>query len=342
MDNTCGSEVISAATSTKDDQTLAGAILGTTDAGRILEDLQALCGHWLSSDLEEVLFCTLGVGATFGLRLRDGRRVALKAHPPGTSPDFLRAARKVQEHSRRRGFPAPGSILGPVPFGNGLATVDELLEQGELAGGQDPAVRRLMARTLNRLIELSNEVSGVEALSQGWNWPARDELWPPPHNALFDFGATAAGAGWIDEMAANAKGSVDEFRGPVVIGHADWSVDQMRFEGNEVGAVYDWDSLRFDKEVVFVGIAASNFAATWHKEPPNPPTPEEAKLFVADFEAARTEPFSEGERGAIFAAAVYAIAYIARCEHAIDRKGEKTRGSFREILPSYAEAFLAI
>ncbi len=72
-----------------------------------------------------------------------------------------------------------------------------------------------------RLIELSNEVSGVEALSQGWNWPARDELWPPPHNALFDFEATAAGAEWIDGIAAYAKDLVDEFQAPVVVGHAD-------------------------------------------------------------------------------------------------------------------------
>ena len=341
MDDMRGPEVIAAAISTKDDQTLVGSTLGTTDAGRILEDLHAFCRHWLSSGAEEILFCTLGVGATFGLRLRDGRRLALKAHPPGTSPDFLRDVQKVQEHLHRRGFPAPGQILGPVPFSSCFATVDELLDRGEPADGHDSMIRRSMARTLNRLIELSNEVSGVEALSRGWNWPTRQDLWPPPHNALFDFEATIAGAEWIDGIAANAKELVDEFQAPVVIGHADWSVDQMRFEDDAASAVYDWDSLRFDKEVVFVGIAASNFAATWRTEIPNPPTPDEAKLFVADFEAARTKPFSEGERRAIFAAAVYAVAYIARCEHAIGPKSENVRGSFRETLPSYAKAFLA-
>lgn len=136
---------------------------------RILEDLQALCGHWLFSEPEKILFCTLGVGATFGLRLRDGRRVALKARPPGTSTNFLRAVQKVQGHCQRRGLPAPSPILSPVPFSSGFATVDELLGHGEPAGGHDPAVRSSMARTLVRLIELSNEVSGVEALSQGWN-----------------------------------------------------------------------------------------------------------------------------------------------------------------------------
>ena len=342
MDDMRGSEVIVAAISTENSQTLARSIIGTADIARILEDLRALCEHWLSSDPEEILFCTVGVGATFGLRLRDGRRVALKAHPPGRSPDFLLAVQKVQDHLHSRGFPAPSPILGPVPFSSGFVTADELLDRGEPDDGHDPVVRRAMALALNRLIGLAGEVSDVEAISQGWNWPARQDLWPTPHNALFDFEMTAAGAEWIDDIAADAKKTVDEFQAPAVIGHADWSVDQMRFEANTVSAVYDWDSLRLDKEAVFVGIAASNFAATWHARPPNPPTPEEAMLFVTDYEAARAKPFSEGECGAIFAAAVYAAAYIARCEHAVDPGRSSVRGSFREVLLSYKKAFLYV
>ena len=342
MEDIRGLEVIPAAIATEDNRKLAGSLLGTTDAARISEDLRALCEHWLSSDLAEILFCALGVGATFGLRLADSRLVVLKAHSPEKSLDFLKAVQKVQDYLHRRGFPASRPILSPIPFGNNAATVDELLDRGEPANGHDPAVRRSMARTLACLVEVANELTDVEDLSQGWNWPARDQLWPLPHNALFDFDATADGAEWIDDIAADAKEMVDEFQGPVVIGHADWSVDQMRFEANTASAVYDWDSLRFDKEVVFVGIAASNFAATWRTEPPNPPTPEEARLFVADFEAARSTPFSEDERHAIFAAAVYAVAYIARCEHAVDAEQKDVRGSFREILTSYVAAVLYV
>lgn len=334
-----GVEAISAALSSEEGEILASSILGNTDAESILANLEALCETSLSSGLKEMLFCNLGVGATFGLRLSDGCRITLKAHPPGRSSNFLQAVQRVQGHLLRRGFPAPRPILDPVPFGNGVATVDEFLDEGEAADGHDPAVRGSMARTLACLIELAREVSDVEALSQGWNWPAREDLWPPPHNALFDFEATAAGAGWIDEIAACSKELADEFQGPIVIGHADWSVDQMRFEGNAVSAVYDWDSLRLDKEVVFVGIAASNFAATWRGETPNPPSPEEARLFVADFEAARGEPFSEDEREALFGTVVYAAAYMARCEHALDSGRKNVRGSFREILPSYKAAF---
>ncbi len=337
MQTFSGTEKISTALYSRESRTLASSIIGKTYPQQLLEDLNSFCERRLSSGLEEILFCELGVGATFGLRLSNGGEVVLKAHPPGHSPDFLKATREVQRHLHRRGFPSPGLVLGPALFGCGVATVDEFLDEGEAADGHDPAVSGSMARTLARLIELARQVSGVEALSQGWNWPARENLWPAPHNALFDFEATAVGAGWIDEIAAESKKLVDEFQAPRVIGHADWSVDQMRFEDKTVSAVYDWDSLRWDKEVVFVGIAASNFAATWHGETPNPPTPEEARLFVADFEAARGESFSENERRAIFAAAVYAVAYMARCEHAVDPERNDVRGSFRETLPLYSE-----
>lgn len=341
MDELRGTAGIPAAISSRDGQILAESILETRNAERIFADLDAFCELRLSSGLEEVLFCNLGVGATFGLRLRDGRRITIKAHPPERSKDFLHAVHEVQKHLHRLGFPSPEPVLDSVPFGNSVATVDELLDAGEFADGRDPAVRNSMARTLNRLIRLADEVPDVEALSQGWNWPARDQLWPPPHNVLFDFEATATGAEWIDGIAAGAKDAVDALQAPAVIGHADWSVDQMRFEGGAVKAVYDWDSLRCDKEAVFVGIAASNFAATWRGEAPNPPTPDEARLFVADFEAARGEPFPESEKYAVHAAAVYAVAYMARCEHALDPKQGNVRGSFRESLPAYENEFLS-
>ncbi len=163
---------------------------------------------------------------------------------------------------------------------------------------------------------------------------------PAPHNALFDFEATTEGAGWIDNAASKAKALVDDFDGWIIVGHTDWSVDQVRLESGKVSVVYDWDSLRPEKEVVVVGIAASNFTATWGLGVPNLPTPEETQLFVKDYETARGEKFSGAEHEAIAAAAIYAIAYISRCEHAVDVEGEDLQGSFREALPHHKEAHL--
>ena len=49
-------------------------------------------------------------------------------------------------------------------------------------------------------------------------------------------------------------------------------------------------------------------------------------------------PFSQEEREALAAAAIYAIAYVARCEHALDPRDADLKGSFRKTLPVHAKA----
>ena len=322
-----------------DNPALARSILGTADPAYVARRLDSFCEARLGSGLDEIFFCELSVGAAFGLRLADGRRVFLKAHPPDRPHGYLAAMHAVQAHLHERGFPCARPLAGPSAFGAGLATVDEYLDEGEHPDGHDPASRRAMAGALARLIELTREVRDVRGLEGGWNWPEEGRLWPPPHNPLLDFEATARGAERIDEVAARARTVVDGFRGEVIVGHADWSADQMRFRDGQVSAVYDWDSLRLDKEVVFVGIAASNFTARWRLGVPNPPSPEETWLFVSEYEEARGTPFTGEEREAITAAAIYAIAYVARWEHALDQEGKDLAGSFREALPVHGEAY---
>ena len=62
-----------------------------------------------------------------------------------------------------------------------------------------------------------------------WKLPPDHGLWPVPHNALFDFEATVAGAEWIDEVAGKAKKILDNSPGRMVVGHADWSAKHLRF-----------------------------------------------------------------------------------------------------------------
>jgi hypothetical protein len=199
-----------------------------------------------------------------------------------------------------------------------------------------------MARALARMIELSAEVSDVEELSRGWKLPPAQGLWPIPHNALFDFEATAAGAEWIDEIAGKARKILDNSPGRMVVGHADWSAKHFRFKDGKVGVIYDWDSLRLDKETNLVGHTATHFPYTEYFDVPRRASPQEARLFVEEYEIARAKPFSERERIAVSAAAVYGLAYTARCEHAIDPGGKNLRGSFREALARYGEEYLGL
>ena len=322
-----------------DNPAFTRSILGTADPEEITGRLDTFCESHLESKLDGIFFCELSVGAAFGLHLKDGRRVFLKAHKLEWSAAFLEAVRRVQGHLFKRGFPCPRPLAGPAPLGPGLATAEEFVDEGEHADPHESDVRRTMAKTLARLVELAGEVQDVRGLDLGWNWPEEDKLWPKPHNVLFDFKATAEGAEWIDEIAVEAKKLMDGFDGTVVVGHTDWSVDQMRFKKGEVSVVYDWDSLRVEKEVVVVGHGAAHFSATWSLGVPNPPSAEETWLFVEEYEAARRKPFSKQERKAIAASAIYGIAYTARCEHALDPEDEDLKGSFREVLPVHAEAY---
>jgi hypothetical protein len=61
-------------------------------------------------------------------------------------------------------------------------------------------------------------------------------------------------------------------------------------------------------------------------------TRDEARGFVADYEAARGQPLTGAERARLNAAAVYALAYTARCEHSGDPSGARVEGSMRAHL----------
>lgn len=340
MSEPARAEPIAALVASPEGRILAESVLGTAEPQRIGLSLEGFCSCMLGSSVEEVLFCDVSIGAAFGLRLGNARRVVLKAHRPDRDPGFLSCVHRVRLHLADRGFPCPRPVLGPAPFGAGLATVDQLVDAGEFADAHEPEIRREMARALARLIEFASEVpqEALAPLEGSW-WP-EDRLWPPPHNALFDFEVTAAGAGWIYEIASEAKRIVESTPIATVVGHGDWSANQMRFESGKMSVAYDWDSLRVDKETTFVGHAATHFPYTERLDVPAAASTKEVKLFVEEYEAARGATFSGRERAALFAAATYGLAYTARCEHAIDSAGVWFRGSRREALASTAEGYL--
>ncbi len=321
---------------------LADSILGTTDAARIFRRIDGLRAAGGLPAPDRVFFFEISVGAAFGLLLKDGSRVMLKAHPAERDAAFLEAACRVQRYLCRNGFPCPRPVLGPAPFGRGYAVVEEFVDRGERADAHKPGVRRAMAGALARVIREASGIPNVDGLNRDWQWP-KDRLWPTPHNALFDFEATAAGAGWIDDTAAAAKRVVDASESPVVVGHGDWSVKHFRFRDGEVSVVYDWDSLRLTKEAIIVGTAAATFPATWYVPVASlAPSPDEMRLFLEGYETGRGRPFSPEERRAAVAGAVYWLAYSSRCEHALHSGKDDAPGGFREALRGRVDEYLAL
>jgi hypothetical protein len=279
---------------------------------------------------EDCFAFRVSIGALFGLELHDGSRVALKIHTPAYSSEYLAAAQAVQEHLWQRGFPCPR------PLGTrGRATLEEWRDQGLYRDGHLPEVRRALAFALARLIELTDELRPLPRLERGFAFPrGATQLWPTPHNVLFDFEATKAGAEWIDEIAAAAAAVRDERIGREVVGHGDWVANQVRFDGAEPCVAYDWDSLETDREPNLLGCAAATF--TYNEQLPVElePSVEETRAFVADYEAARGASLTADERCATCAAAVYVRAYATRCGHAVG--GDIDRAA----VEAYAQALL--
>ena len=210
--------------------------------------------------MAETLLRRTSVGVVRGLALADGRRVLVKAHQAREPRERLEAVARVQAHLHREGFPCPRPLAGPAPLGTGLGMAEEWLDAGESRDTHEPRCRQAMAAALARHLELTRGCGRPAGLARGWALYTPDSLWPPEaHSPLFDFAATAAGAEWIDAIAARAKplATGDE----PLAGHHDWCGEHMRFAGDAIVAVYDWDSLAIGPEAVIAGNAAATFTA---------------------------------------------------------------------------------
>lgn len=332
-------------------------VFGTRSPVAIAAAFDAFCVAHLGAPVAAPLFYSSSIGAVAGVRLTDGRTVVVKAHQPQQPPGFLAAVHDVRRHLAERSFPCPWPLIGPVPLGAGHATVEEYDANGEYRDAHDPQVRRALAGTLARLVDLAQPFASDPALVAAGRAcrPPADRLWGTPHSVIFDFEATAAGAGWIDDIARRARRLLEGLEGGTaagerVVGHNDWSMRQVRFFGSAIHAVYDWDSLIAEREPVVVGRAARGFTMTYdtplHGMVPVAPALDEVLAFAREYETARRRQFSPAEWSALGAAAAYSMAYTCRCGHALaPRSGPDAdfpTGSYREALARYGDQLLAL
>jgi hypothetical protein len=319
---------------------------GTDNAARIVEMMNAFCQAHLGSIIRGYFFYRSSIGSTHGVRLEDGREVVIKVRPPPeTNPRLsldrksLEAVGAVMTWLSERNYPCPKLLLGPAPLARGLATVEEFLDCGQRGNGFEPECRKTIASGLAELIELlwsfKDEVSCLKHFQRGAS------LYPQPHSKLFDFEKTAKGAQWIDAFAERAR-QAEAHQGTPVLGHADWRVEHLRFEHGQIVATYDWDSLALRPETELVGVSACGFTADWSREGVRRiPTADDIRAYVADYEDARGQRFSKGERQSLITHCVYFIAYGARCAHSLEPdKSEWEEDTWPYLLRTEGEVLL--
>ena len=288
-------------------------LFGTTDPATIASMLASLVTEATGVGVSDGLWYQSSVAAVAGVHLDDGRTVVVHAYLGNVTRVFLNGVVRVQSHLVRSGFPSARPLSGPVGSGAVLGRVESFRP--------DPGPRRFSidemaasASGLARLIALAAAVdrSGLDA--HPMTIPAKD-LYPPPHSPLFDFDATSDGAQWIDEIATAAREQLTAEE--PVIAHGDWSARNVRLDPGGLSCVYDWESVHVIPEASAVGFAAATWRSLGTDDEPLAPTATEIRQYVDRYEVARGYPFTTTARRGAHAAAVYGLAYTARCEHAL-------------------------
>ena len=95
----------------------------------------------------------------------------------------------------------------------------------------------------------------------------------------------------------------------------------MRFDEDRLLAVYDWDSLALVQEATALGQAAMTWSVTADPGGTEFPDLDSVLGYMADYEQTRNRSFNAEQLRAARAAAVYVLAYTARCEHALALQG---------------------
>ena len=316
------------------------AVFGTDDATAIARAIDSFCIRHVGAPVARGLFHQSSIGSVTGVALADGRRLVIKAHQPERPRELLKEIARVQCYLAERGVLAPTIVAGPLPLGHGHAIVETYVDAGDTADAHRPEIRGALARGLHTIVATCAPLVASTSLKPALLTAAGTPLWPIPHSKLFDFDATARGAEWIDAVATLARDRMTA-AGPLVIGHSDWRQEHVRFVGNMPVAAFDWDSLCCQYEPALLGIVAHAFCADWSESSRRQaPTMEEARSFLAEYEAAREHQFSTAERRLCSASFAYSCAYTARCGHALGSDERETAGTFQHLVWTERENLL--
>jgi hypothetical protein len=98
---------------------------------------------------------------------------------------------------------------------------------------------------------------------------------------------------------------------PCVLGHADFEAQNLRWRGDHVWVVHDWDSLAWQPEAALVGAASGLFANAG--QPTLAPV-DSSEAFLATYQDRRGRRFTAEEQEVAWAASLWTSAHNARWE----------------------------
>ena len=257
-----------------------------------------------------VLFQLQQISTVFGLRLAGGRDVVVKARADdGRAVSCVAAQARLAE----RGFPCARPLTPVVGVGSLAVHAEEFRPGGEVLHGDSPDVAVRYAEVFARLMaELADVTVAPPLPNPRWvRWDHTDSGVWPAIDFLDDRDQSAVPA-YVVDTAERARGRILAAGLPCVLGHADFEAQNLRWHGQQVWAVHDWDSLAWQPEAALVGAASGAFASAG---PPTLAPIESSEAFLVAYQDIRGRLFTAVEQEIAWAASLWPAAHNARGKH---------------------------
>jgi hypothetical protein len=272
--------------------------------------LPTWCVDHLGSGPVDVLFQLQQISTVFGLRLACGTEAVIKARP-----DERRAASclAAQTQLAECGFPCARPLTPAVSVGPFAVHAEEFRPGGEVLAGDSPDVAVRYGEALARVMAELAVVSVAPPLpNPRWvRWDHTDGGVWPAIDFLDDREQSAVPAQAV-ETARRIRSRLLGAALPPVLGHADFEEQNLRWKGNELWAVHDWDSLAWQPEAALVGAASGAFARD--VGPPSLAPVESSEAFLSAYQDRRGRRFTSEEVEIAWAASLWPAAHNARWE----------------------------
>jgi hypothetical protein len=273
------------------------------------EWLPAWCRDHLGGEPVDVLFQLDQMSTVIGLRMADGRNVVVKARPGGGR---VAACVEAQARLAESGFPCARPLTPVVPIGSLAVHAEESRPGGEVKHGDSQEIAVLYAEVLARLMAELAEVRVAPPLpNPRWvRWDHEDAgLWPAID--FLDVRDQSIVPAFVVETAERARSRLLSSGLSGVLGHADFEAQNLRWDGEAVWAVHDWDSLAWQPEAALVGAASGSFASA---RPAVLVPIESSDAFLAAYQHARGRCFTIEEQEVSWAASLWLASHNARWE----------------------------
>lgn len=118
------------------------------------------------------------------------------------------------------------------------------------------------------------------------------------------------GPGRLDETARRVRTRLRRAALPEVVGHGDFESQNIRWNGDRLHVVHDWDSAVARPEAAIAGLAAAVFPAGGPED--RPATVAETERFLDGYARARRRPWTREESEVAWAARLWVLAFNAK------------------------------